>query len=112
MTPESNRDINNALRIVETGPDHPGFKDAWECLALCQNPSIRHAMRLAMEETFGPYPPPDRYTDDGEPHWNVTVMAQYLGIQVEKILESIDVLHTKWGDKIGVGESSQLHRIH
>ncbi|MEO5339071.1 MAG: hypothetical protein H7837_00940 [Magnetococcus sp. MYC-9] len=104
--------LDEALQIVGDGPSHPDFDAAWECLALSNHAEIRQAMRLALEATFGPYPTPTGYSDDGEPYWETTVMARYLGIPVEQINATAMELQEKWGAEIGVLDSDQLHRVH
>ena len=104
--------LNNALQIVGDGPAHPDFDTAWECLALSRHTEVRAAMRQALEETFGPYPPPTGYSDEGEPYWETTIMSQYLGIPLEQINETALDLQDKWGADVGVMETEKLHRIH
>lgn len=112
MTPDTAQQIDHALRIIEDGPAHPEFGHAWEYLAISDHSQIRAAMRLAMEETFGPYPPPTGYSDAGEPFWRASIMSKYLGIPVEELEETIEELQEKWGADVGVMETSKLHRVH
>jgi hypothetical protein len=104
--------INQALEVLETGPGHPGYDDAWELLALCNDPDVQRAMRQAMEETFGPYPQPTGYLDSGEPHWCLSVMAKYLGIPEEELEQTVEEIQEKWGDVAGVVDTSELHKLH
>mgnify|MGYP003573376688 CR=1 FL=1 len=104
--------IQNALSIVEVGPDHPEYDEAWEYLALCENPSIRKAMRTAMEQTFGPYPPPTGYTDNGEPHWSLSVMSKYLDIPEDELTSQSIEIQERWGDKAGIVRTEELHKVH
>ncbi|MEO5364389.1 MAG: hypothetical protein H7838_12290 [Magnetococcus sp. DMHC-8] len=105
-------ELNDALQIVEDGPAHPDFESAWECLALSKHGAVRLAMRLALEATFGPYPPPTGYSDDGEPYWETAIMSKYLGIPVEQIDATALELQEKWGPAVGVLETEKLHRVH
>ena len=104
--------IQDALGIVEVGPDHPEYDQAWEYLALCENPSIRKAMRDAMEKTFGPYPDPTGYTDDGEPHWSLSVMSEYLNIPEDELTEQSIEIQERWGEKAGVVRTEDLNKVH
>ncbi|MBF0461181.1 MAG: hypothetical protein HQL87_07280 [Magnetococcales bacterium] len=112
MQSHMTQQLNTALQIVGDGPEHPDFDTAWECLALSKHAAIRAAMRQALEETFGPYPPPTGYSDAGEPFWETTVMARYLGIPVDQINETALEMQEKWGADVGVLETEKLHRIH
>ncbi len=105
-------ELNDALQIVGDGPTHPDFDSAWECLALSKQTEIRLAMRLALEETFGPYPLPTGYDDAGEPYWETAVMSAYLGIPVAQIDATARELQERWGPEIGVTETEKLHRVH
>ena len=104
--------ILDALGIVESGPDHPDYDQAWEYLALCKNPSIRQAMRTAMEQTFGPYPPPTGYTDDCEPHWSLSVMSKYLNIPEEELTEQSMDIQDRWGERAGIVRTEDLNKVH
>ncbi|MBF0096324.1 MAG: hypothetical protein HQM04_12780 [Magnetococcales bacterium] len=104
--------LQTALQIVEDGPQHPDFDAAWETLALSKHSDIRLAMRMAMEETFGPYPTPTGYSDEGEPFWSIEVMSRYLGIPVEQIHATALEMQEKLGADAGVTETSKLHRVH
>ena len=112
MTPNVTQQLHEALKIVEDGPSHPDFDSAWECLAVTDHVAIRTAMRLAMEETFGPYPPPTGYSDAGEPFWATAIMSKYLGIPVEQIEATALELQDKWGSQVGIMETDKLHRVH
>lgn len=105
-------ELNSALSIVETGPSHPEFDGAWEYLAVSSDPAIRQAMRQAMEETFGPYPTPTGYSDDGDAHWDISILSKYLGIPVDKIEETALELQEKWGTNSGIMESEHLNLVH
>lgn len=111
-SPNETQQINEALQIVENGPTHPEYDTAWEYLAISNHCEIRRAMRLAMEETFGPYPSPTGYSDAGEPYWEVEIMSKYLGIPVDQIEDTVMELQEKWGADAGVLDSRKLHRIH
>ncbi|MBF0584140.1 MAG: hypothetical protein HQL80_07895 [Magnetococcales bacterium] len=108
MTPQ----LSDALQIVGDGPTHPEFDAAWACLALSDHQEIRAAMRLALEETFGPYPPPTGYSDSGEPYWETAIMAKYLDIPLDQIDTTVLELREKWGEAVGVVETEKLHRVH
>ncbi|MBF0455219.1 MAG: hypothetical protein HQL72_10445 [Magnetococcales bacterium] len=109
---ETENTIQDALGIVEAGPEHPEYDLAWEYLALCENPSIRHAMRTAMEQTFGPYPPPTGYTDDGEPHWSLAIMSSYLNIPEEELTTQSLEIQERWGEKAGIVRTEELNKVH
>ncbi|MBF0184478.1 MAG: hypothetical protein HQM06_08820 [Magnetococcales bacterium] len=104
--------LQEALQIVEDGPQHPDYDAAWETLALSKQSDIRQAMRLALEETFGPYPTPTGYSDEGEPFWSIEIMSRYLGIPVEQMHATALEMQEKWGPDVGVMETSKLHRVH
>ncbi|MBF0382013.1 MAG: hypothetical protein HQL69_13400 [Magnetococcales bacterium] len=104
--------LQDALGIVEAGPDHPEYDQAWEYLALCKNPSIRKAMRSAMEQTFGPYPAPTGYTDDGEPHWSLAVMSKYLDIPEDELTSQSLEIQERWGEKAGIVRTEDLNKVH
>ncbi|MBF0447376.1 MAG: hypothetical protein HQL67_04160 [Magnetococcales bacterium] len=104
--------IQDALGIVEAGPEHPDYDQAWEYLALCENPSIRDAMRTAMEQTYGPYPLPTGYTDSGEPHWSLSVMSEYLNIPEEELTAQSLEIQERWGEKAGVVRTEDLNKVH
>ncbi|MBF0417134.1 MAG: hypothetical protein HQL86_02670 [Magnetococcales bacterium] len=104
--------INQALAIVEAGPEHPAFDDAWEYLAMSKEPQVRQAMRQAMEEIFGPHPPPTGYDDLGEPYWRTTVIAEYLNIPEDEIIETAYEMKEKWGYSAGVAQTRDLHAVH
>ena len=104
--------IDTALNIVGKGPQHPSFDDAWEFLAMCPDPRIRHAMRLAVEETFGPYPQPLGYSEHQEPFWDLEEMSRYLGVSREELLESAQEIEEKWGEKTVMRDSTELHLLH
>lgn len=104
--------IDVALNILGEGPQHPAFDDAWESLAMCPDPQIQHAMRMAVEETFGPYPQPIGYTDAQEPFWDVDEMSRYLGIDKEELLDTAREIEDKWGAKTAMRDSSELHLLH
>ncbi|MBF0161836.1 MAG: hypothetical protein HQL88_06075 [Magnetococcales bacterium] len=112
LSSDTGHPLNAALQIVGDGPEHPEFDSAWAALALSDHAEIRRAMRLAMEETFGPYPPPTGYSDEGEPYWETAVMSRYLGIPVEQLDATALELREQWGPLVGVMESEQLHRVH
>lgn len=112
MTPSMTLQLDDALHIVGDGPTHPDFAAAWECLAISNHHEIRKAMRLALEETFGPYPPPTGYSDSGEPYWETSIMSKYLGIPVDQINKTAMDLQDKWGPEVGVMRTEQLHRVH
>ena len=112
MISDTTQQLNDALHIVGDGPSHPDFGAAWEYLAISNHSEIRKAMRLALEETFGPYPPPTGYSDAGEPYWETSIMSKYLGIPVEQIEKTALELQEKWGPEVGVMETEQLHRVH
>lgn len=114
MTPQPQTDswIDQAISIVEAGPQHPAFDDAWEYLALSREPSVRLAMRLAVEEIFGPHPPPTGYDDSGEPFWRTGIIAEYLNMPEEQIIDTAMEMKDKWGDSSGVAATSDLHRVH
>ena len=112
VMPVDAQQINHALCIIDEGPEHPEFDSAWEYLAVSNHPKVRSAMRLAMEETFGPYPLPTGYNDAGEPYWETSVMSRYLGIPVEDLEETATELQEKWGPYVGVLDSRELHRVH
>lgn len=112
MITSDTHQINQALHIVEEGPEHPEFDAAWECLALSKHAEIREVMRLAMEETFGPYPVAAGYSDAGEPYWETAVMSEYLGIPLEDLEDTVMGLQEKWGADVGVRDSRELHRVH
>lgn len=112
MTSNVTHEINHALQIVEDGPAHPEFNTAWEYLAISNHVKIRAVMRIAMEETFGPYPPPTGCSDAGEPYWETSIMSQYLGIPIAHLEETVIELQEKWGPDAGVLDSSSLHRVH
>lgn len=104
--------LDQALSIVETGPQHPAFDDAWEYLAMSKDANVRQAMRMAMEEIFGPHPPPTGYDDEGEPYWRTGIIANYLDIPEEQILDCAMEMKEKWGYAAGVASTSDLHLIH
>lgn len=112
MTPDTTYDLNHALKVVENGPAHPEFDTAWEYLAMSNHATIREAMRLAMEETFGPYPLPTGYNHAGEPYWDVGVMSQYLGIPQDQLEDTVSDIQEKWGPQAGILETSALNRVH
>ncbi|MBF8271437.1 MAG: hypothetical protein HW380_542 [Magnetococcales bacterium] len=105
-------EIETALTILEKGPRHPAFDDAWEYLAMSPNPQIRHAMRLAVEETFGPYPQPLGYSENQEPFWDLEEMSRYLGVRSEELLETAQEIEEKWGEKSAMRDSAELHLLH
>ncbi|MBF0357921.1 MAG: hypothetical protein HQL70_04885 [Magnetococcales bacterium] len=104
--------LQDALCIVEAGPEHPEYDMAWEYLALCQNPSIRKAMRVAMEQTFGPYPAPTGYTDEGEPHWSLAVMSKYLDIPEDELTAQSMEIQERWGEEAGIVRTEDLNKVH
>jgi hypothetical protein len=104
--------IQDALGIVESGPKHPEYEQAWEYLAICENPSIKKAMRSAMEQTFGPYPPPTGYTDGGEPHWSLAVMSKYLNIPEEELTTQSLEIQERWGERGGIVRTEDLNVVH
>ncbi|MBF0427823.1 MAG: hypothetical protein HQL94_02775 [Magnetococcales bacterium] len=104
--------IDQALSIVEVGPEHPAFDDAWEYLAMSKEPAVREAMRMALEEIFGPHPLPTEYNDDGEPYWRTSIIAAYLNIPEEEIIETALEMQEKWGYSAGVASSHDLHSVH
>lgn len=108
MTPQ----LSSALHIVSDGPEHPDFDAAWEYLALSNHSEIRQAMRLALEETFGPYPPPTGYSTEGEPYWETAIMSKYLDIPIDQVDATAMELKEKWGSAVGVVETEKLHRVH
>ncbi|MBF0128056.1 MAG: hypothetical protein HQM02_12715 [Magnetococcales bacterium] len=114
MTPPAQTDswIDQALSIVEVGPGHPAFDDAWEYLAMSKEPSVRMAMRMAMEETFGPHPPPTGYDDTGEPFWRTSIIAAYLNMPEESIIDTAMEMQEKWGEMAGVASTRDLHPVH
>ncbi len=112
MTLDVTQQINDALQIVEDGPTNPAFDAAWEYLAITNHSEVRAVMRLAMEETFGPYPPPSGCNDTGEPYWEIGVMSEYLGIPMDQIEQTATELQEKWGTCAGVMDVEKLHRIH
>lgn len=109
---EADHTLQVALGIVEAGPDHPEYEEAWEFLALCKHPAIQQAMRAAMEEAFGPYPPPTGYTDEGEPHWSLAVMSEYLKISEEELTDQSLEIQQRWGARAGVLRTDQLNKVH
>ncbi|MEO5331216.1 MAG: hypothetical protein H7839_04270 [Magnetococcus sp. YQC-5] len=104
--------IDQALSIVEIGPQHPGFDDAWEYLAMSKEPVVRHAMRMAMEELFGPHPTPTGYDDAGEPYWRTSIIAKYLNIPEDQIIDCAMEMKDKWGYDAGVASTRDLHPVH
>ncbi len=104
--------LHDALSIVEAGPEHPEYDQAWEYLALCKNPSVRKAMRTAMEQTFGPYPSPTGYTNEGEPHWSLAVMSKYLGIPEEELTAQSMEIQDRWGEAAGIVRTEDLNKVH
>lgn len=104
--------IDQALTILEVGPQHPAFDDAWEYLAMSKEPMVRTAMRTAMEEIFGPHPPPTGYSDDGEPFWRTSIIADYLNMPEESIIDTAMEMKEKWGDMAGVASTRELHPVH
>ena len=104
--------LHDALGIVEAGPEHPKYDQAWEYLALCKNPSIRQAMRTAMEQAFGPYPAPTGYTDDGEPHWSLAVMSKYLDIPEDQLTSQSLEIQERWGEEAGIVRTEDLNKVH
>lgn len=104
--------LSRALHVVSDGPEHPDFESAWACLALSNHSEIRQAMRLALEETFGPYPPPTGYSTEGEPFWETAVMSKYLNIPIDQVDATAMELREKWGPSVGVVETEELHRVH
>ncbi|MBF0368244.1 MAG: hypothetical protein HQL52_02205 [Magnetococcales bacterium] len=105
-------EIEEVLRVIEDGPDHPGYDDAWEFLAKSRNPVVRKAMRMALEEIYGSPPPPTGYDDEGEPYWRTAVMAEHLGVDEEELTDNAMELREKWGDASGVMETKKLNRVH
>ncbi|MEO5377221.1 MAG: hypothetical protein H7832_05490 [Magnetococcus sp. DMHC-6] len=53
-------EMEEALLVLEAGPTNPAFDLAWEAVALSKDPIVRRAIRLTMEEFFGPPPDPHR----------------------------------------------------
>ncbi|MBF0295046.1 MAG: hypothetical protein HQL96_07630 [Magnetococcales bacterium] len=104
--------INQALSIVEAGPRHPAFDDAWEYLAMSKEPAVRLAMRTAMEEIFGPHPQPTGYAEDGDPYWRTSLIAAYLDMPEEEIIATALEMQEKWGEMAGVADTADLHPIH
>ena len=104
--------LHDALCIVEAGPEHPEYDQAWEYLAICKNPSVRKAMRTAMEQTFGPYPDPTGYTNEGEPHWSLSVMSKYLDIPEEELTDQSLEIQERWGTAAGIVKTEDLHKVH
>ena len=104
--------LHDALCIVDSGPEHPEYEQAWEYLAICETPSIRKAMRTAMEQTFGPYPAPTGYTDAGEPHWSLSVMSKYLDISEEELTSQSHEIQERWGEKAGIVRTEDLNKVH
>lgn len=104
--------IDTALHILGKGPAHPAFDNAWEYLAMSKDPHIQHAMRLAVEETFGPYPLPLGYAENQEPFWDIDDMSRYLGVSKDELLENAQEIEEKWGSKTAMRDSSELHLLH
>ncbi len=104
--------LNQALSIVEVGPNHPAYDDAWEYLAMSSDPSVRQAMRMAMEEVFGPHPPPTGYNDQGEPFWRTGIIAEFLNVPEDEIIDCAMEMKDKWGYAAGVADTSELHQVH
>lgn len=103
--------VDEAVRVLASGPDHGQFLEAVHFIALYGTPETKQALLGALQKAMGPLPPPDVYDSQGHPGYSQKTLADYFGVSLPVMKRMVaETLKANGGG--GVMNPDDLHAVH